>query len=50
MPGALPLDLKVRRVRDGLEVVIENAGSAPQLEQTREALANRQLIGQKHPK
>ena len=34
MPGALPLDLKVRRVRDGVEVVIENAGSAPQLEQT----------------
>ena len=25
MPGALPLDLKVRRVRDGVEVVIENA-------------------------
>jgi type IV pilus assembly protein PilQ len=33
-PSALPLELKVRRVRDGVEVVIENTGSAPQLEQT----------------
>jgi len=32
--NALPLDLKVRRVKDGVEVVIENTGSAPQLEQT----------------
>ncbi|MBM5818101.1 MAG: general secretion pathway protein GspD [Cyanobacteria bacterium K_Offshore_surface_m2_239] len=29
-----PLGLKVRRVRDAVEVVIENTGSGPQLEQT----------------
>jgi type IV pilus assembly protein PilQ len=28
------MELRVRRVRDGVEVVIENTGSAPQLEQT----------------
>jgi len=33
-PSALPMELRVRRVRDGVEVVIENTGSAPQLEQT----------------
>jgi len=33
-PRALPMELRVRRVRDGVEVVIENTGSAPQLEQT----------------
>jgi hypothetical protein len=32
--SGLPLEMKVRRVRDGVEVVIENTGSAPQLEQT----------------
>ncbi|MFN9631775.1 MAG: hypothetical protein ACK59A_16325, partial [Cyanobacteriota bacterium] len=29
-----PMELKVRRVRDAVEVVIENTGSGPQLEQT----------------
>ena len=40
-PGPVPLGanpvavvLKVRRVRDGVEVVIENTGTAPQLEQS----------------
>ena len=33
-PSALPMELRVRRVRDGVVVVIENTGSAPQLEQT----------------
>jgi type IV pilus assembly protein PilQ len=30
----VPMELKVRRVRDAVEVVIENTGTGPQLEQT----------------
>lgn len=29
-----PMELKVRRVRDAVEVVIENTGTSPQLEQS----------------
>ncbi|MEB3193735.1 MAG: hypothetical protein VKO19_01255, partial [Cyanobacteriota bacterium] len=32
--NAAAMELKVRRVRDGVEVVIENTGTGPQLEQS----------------